>query len=397
MKISFLCGSLESGRDGVGDYVRRFAAHLERMDHRVQLVALADQFVEGSSEATDDRPSGGLFRLGREAWRRGALQEVERRVRGFEPDVLSLQMVCYAYAQRGVMAGCAARFARLGTLAPLRHLMLHELWIGEATEETLRARLLGRMQRHFLLQSVDAWSPHRVHTNSSVYVELLRRAGIGCSRLPLPGNIPRRPTSAAQARAALLQRLGLAAEADSGLYLAGVFGSIHPEWEDHRSLEQLGTALHRQGRRLVLLQIGHAGPVGDAIWDRVALRLEPHIPCTRLGGMSPEQISTLLAGLDLGIATSPWRLIEKSGTVAAFVEHDIPVLVTRDDYRLRRGPTPQPYGHPLVMLAHGRDLQDLLLPGTRHHTSGPGDDPYAQFITALARPSAQHRASDLPG
>lgn len=38
---------------------------------------------------------------------------------------------------------------------------------------------------------------------------------------------------------------------------------------------------------------------------------------------------------NFGIATSPWQLLSKSGTVAAMLEHDLPVIANRDDWHLR--------------------------------------------------------------
>ena len=42
---------------------------------------------------------------------------------------------------------------------------------------------------------------------------------------------------------------------------------------------------------------------------------------------------------DLGIASHPWALIGKSGAAAAMLEHGLPVLVPRDDWRLRGAST----------------------------------------------------------
>jgi hypothetical protein len=38
---------------------------------------------------------------------------------------------------------------------------------------------------------------------------------------------------------------------------------------------------------------------------------------------------------DLGLATTPRQVIQKSGSVIAMLEHGLQVLVTRDDWRLR--------------------------------------------------------------
>ena len=70
---------------------------------------------------------------------RGDLGAVEQALRAFAPDVLSLQMVCYGFADHGVLVDGARRFARLARLAPLRQLMMHELWIGEFAGDRLRS------------------------------------------------------------------------------------------------------------------------------------------------------------------------------------------------------------------------------------------------------------------
>jgi hypothetical protein len=43
MKILFICGSLEPGRDGVGDYCRRLAGEFLRTGIDTQILSLCDQ------------------------------------------------------------------------------------------------------------------------------------------------------------------------------------------------------------------------------------------------------------------------------------------------------------------------------------------------------------------
>mgnify|MGYP003474349261 CR=1 FL=1 len=42
MKILFICGSLEPGKDGVGDYTRRFCGELLKMNYEVQILSIND-------------------------------------------------------------------------------------------------------------------------------------------------------------------------------------------------------------------------------------------------------------------------------------------------------------------------------------------------------------------
>ena len=46
MKIIFLCGSLEPGRDGVGDYVLLLSGELVRQGHQASIIALNDVYLQ---------------------------------------------------------------------------------------------------------------------------------------------------------------------------------------------------------------------------------------------------------------------------------------------------------------------------------------------------------------
>ena len=46
MKIAFLCGSLEPGFDGVGDYVRMLASEVIVQGHQAVIVAINDTHLK---------------------------------------------------------------------------------------------------------------------------------------------------------------------------------------------------------------------------------------------------------------------------------------------------------------------------------------------------------------
>jgi hypothetical protein len=45
-----------------------------------------------------------------------------------------------------------------------------------------------------------------------------------------------------------------------------------------------------------------------------------------LGYCTDQEISKLLSSCDYGISTTPYLLVQKSGTIAALLEHKLPVL-----------------------------------------------------------------------
>lgn len=345
MRIAFLCSSLEPGRDGVGDYVRQFACELTRSGHQCLLIALADRYVPGEFHGSHPEYGFGIVRLTMEQWLRGEITTAEQALDRFSADWVSLQMVCYGFESQGLLFRSARLFGKLARPAQ-RHLMFHELWIGESIGYDFKQRTLGLLQKRLLLRACEAWQPRVIHTSNPLYRELLRRNAIRAELLPLPGNIPIGDATPSHARQRLLEWLDLEAKPDA--LLAGVFGSIHPEWRATTRLGELAAACSRKGRSMALLQLGRAGTMGEKFWEDLRLEFGTAVHFHRVGEASEEELSRVMHGLDLGLSTSPWCLSGKSGSVAAFLDHGVPVLATREDGGLRHGVTPEPTAHPLL-------------------------------------------------
>jgi hypothetical protein len=124
--------------------------------------------------------------------------------------------------------------------------------------------------------------------------------------------------------------------------LLGLFGTINPQW----SAERLLAACAGGEKKPVILSIGRIGDGGAEMLRQTQER--NGVRCIDLGEQPSARISQFFQEIDLGVATSPWALIGKSGSVAAMLEHGLPVVVPRDDWKLRVGPTPEPTAHPLL-------------------------------------------------
>jgi hypothetical protein len=57
-----------------------------------------------------------------------------------------------------------------------------------------------------------------------------------------------------------------------------------------------------------------------------------------LGPLSDQAVSQVLQAADFGLATTPWLLREKSGSLAALREHGLPIVLTRNDWQLAGDP-----------------------------------------------------------
>ena len=110
----------------------------------------------------------------------------------------------------------------------------------------------------------------------------------------------------------------------------GLFGSIHPEWEP----QELFARLQTLGKPIQVYHIGRIGP-GESVWNEVVARYDAKIRFQRFGEQSFENISQFFLTLDFGVATTPLSLIGKSSTVAAMLDHGLPVIVSRNDIHFR--------------------------------------------------------------
>jgi hypothetical protein len=385
MKVALLCISLEPGRDGVGDYVRRFAQALTSRGHVCQVVALADRFASRCMNAIDPEYGFQVVRLPQTDWQRGEISFAVEQLSRFQPDWASLQMVCYGFERQGMLWSSARRFARL-RLAPRRHMMFHELWIGAWCSSSRKERAIGWLQERLLMRAVRAWSPQITHTSNPLYREMLRRAKVAAGVLTIPSNIPVHELDQGSTRAMLERRLPLGSDPAAKPLLGGLFGHLPPELAAGEWLGRLTAACGRVERELVIVQLGRPGPGGADLIAALRRRTAGRVRFLELGELPASEVSAVLQGLDFGIATAPWSLIGKSGTAAAMLQHGLPILVPREGDSLRGGSMPPPWLHP--QLFRLGDLCAALESGTLLRAPLQSRvEVYEQFIGALERAS----------
>lgn len=323
MRIAFICTSLQPGRDGVGDYTRQLAAACAERGHECRLFAINDRHLATSIEDDD----GCVRFASTEPWP-NRIAALASALRDFAPDWVSWQIVAYGFDPKGLMPAAAAPLAALSG-GWQTHAMLHELWLGLSAGESVRTRLVGAWQRHRLLAFLRRLAPQRVHTSNETYQRVLRRCQWPAQVLPLFGNIPIAPPAAPSPLAELAPRLSPAPRT-----IGVMFGTLHAQWRARETFSFLRAAAADTHRSISLVTLGHGGPQQDAILAPVRAEFRD-IPVLTLGAASPTRISQILQSADFGLSSHPWALVEKSGSTVAMLEHGLPVLVPRDEWRLR--------------------------------------------------------------
>jgi hypothetical protein len=260
------------------------------------------------------------------------IAEARDRLNSFQPDWVSFQFVPFGYHRKGLCAGLGRKLAAINSKT-VWHVMFHELWLGLDEKTPLKYRVLGAMQRTFIRDMIRNLRPRVVQTQAEPYRQVLTREKIPASVLPLISNVPYVKGDGWTGLLGPLLAAGQQMDRTK-LYAAGIFGSVHPEWSAEEAVKVLLPLVQKSGKRLVLVFLGRNNFAPGALGE-LKSKLRDRADVVAAGERSIEEISKILQSLDLGLATSPRQAIQKSGSVAAMLEHGLPVLVTRDDWRLR--------------------------------------------------------------
>jgi glycosyltransferase involved in cell wall biosynthesis len=390
MKILFCCSSLEAGLDGVGDYTCLLAHEFTRLGHACGLMALNDSYVTAPLESEIEAGEGKIPCLripSATPWSRRTASARDFRHR-LSPDWISVQIVPYGLNPRGIVDELTPVLLDLTPGCSL-HLMFHELWTGGTGLSGLRHRLAGALQRRSLQRLIAALRPLLVTTSNPVFIAMLHSIGTTAELLPLFGNVPLAPLPFPPVLPEELAVAGLPADGPdrSDWWMAIFFGTIHPEWEPEPFLGLLRRTARRAGKRVMLVQAGRAGTTGDATWEKLRRQYRSDFVLIRLGEQPVDLLSRLLQTADFGIAASPWQLIGKSGTVAAMLDHGLPVIVTRDDFRPRLALGNHPAPDPLLFRCDNALEAQLIAGLTKRAPRQRAGEVAAQLARELCRRS----------
>lgn len=315
MKILFICGSLENGRDGVGDYTRRLSGELIRQGHQVQVIALNDKYIGSDLNETQKDESVGIncLRLSSKLSWKERMAVAKRFVEDFDPEWLSLQFVPFSFQEKGLPLGFAIRLKKLG-YGRNWHVMFHELWLGIDRESSYKMKVWGYVQKQLVITIIKAIKPKYITTHTNTYQAVLSDLGIQISILPLFSNIP---------------RISVLPVKNASLLTCVLFGGIHGGAPVHSFMKDLLIYSMSIDRKLNFIFVGRNGNEAKE-WIDVLDELK--IEYQNIGECIPEEISEYISKSDLGISTTPYYLAEKSGTVAAFLDHQLPVICVARDW-----------------------------------------------------------------
>jgi hypothetical protein len=310
MKILFICGSAEPGKDGVGDYTRRLCSELINQGHSCAIVAIMDKGISSASEEIQESEftTISILRLPfYNGYNKNCL-EAKPWVDAFKPDWISLQYVPFSFNHKGLPFGLGKAIKQLSKGRKL-HIMFHELWVGMNREASPKLKVWGTIQRIMILSFTENVKPSVIHTQTKLYQWQLNKLGVCSTLLPLFSNIKVFDSKLVINNSNVLRFV--------------IFGSIHSGGPVANFGESINEYFTKSGIEIEIIFVGRCGPEQQK-WIEICKSKQ--IVVKVLGEQQVQKISETLSNADLGITTTPLLLTEKSGTVTAMIEHGLPIL-----------------------------------------------------------------------
>lgn len=307
MKIVFICGSIEPGRDGVGDYTRRLAGELVKQGNQVAVLALNDSYITEILKDTENEASP-IFRIPAHLPEKKRFAQAKEWIDGLSPEWVSLQFVPYAFQPKGLPFSFTQWFKAI-TKDRAVHLMFHEGWVGTEDKFNFKKTIYSFLQRILVKRLIINVRPKVIHTHLPFYSDRLKELNLEVKSLPLFSNIMDADF----------------ASNENSIFRVGFFSQVEitaPIVDFLLRLEEQASQLNLQFKILIIG--GHKEHIEHTVEAFKNIEVfKNRIAST--GYMDQKGISRALKSCSLGITSVPLHALGKSGSVAAFIEHGLPV------------------------------------------------------------------------
>lgn len=326
MKVLFICNSLEDGKDGIGDYTRKISLECKARDISPLIVALNDKYVfQLTTGYFNDIP---YYRIPSQfsiSKKESIVKEILNNNAGI--DWISIQFVNYGLNPKGIVKEYIGPLSRMLKGYKV-HIMMHELWVGEEKQASLKMKLFGKIQKFFILSFLKRIQPKVIQTSIPLYQQILNNYGYESQILPIFSNISLHRDISVDFKKELPEQL----VGNRGDYIVCcVFGSIYYDsWGMSNLFKLLADKGKSEGKKVIIASIGKIS-YGKEFWEILPSKY-PDLEFLTLGLRDEIFISNWLNHfVDFGIVTTPALIAGKSGSCMAFFEHGIPVFCKKNE------------------------------------------------------------------
>jgi len=284
LKICFITGPLKPGKCGITDYVELLALEFEKFGHKVKKLEIKsfNDFVYHSKGMP-------------------------------KADLYSLQFAPFLFSTNGLSGKALYTFGHMLKQCET-HINFHEIWIGAYPQASWKEKLVGWRQKREILQFLEITNPAFITTSNSAALDRLKRQGIATEYLYLFGNIP-------QFREEQIYK--------TQFIKVVFFGTLYDKFPYEQLAENLDKISKLTDKSIELCLIGRKRE-GIGLKQLRFIARRYGFTISEKGELPIHLISKELQSSDIGVATTPFDVIGKSGATAAMLEHRLPVFAYDD-------------------------------------------------------------------
>lgn len=324
MKILFVCGSVEPGKDGVGDYTKLLATEFENMGAEAVVVAVNE--AESSQDYSEvfQRINGmdlKTYRMsGKLPWKH-RIEKLREILISYTPDLVSLQFVPFSFQKKGLPFFLPRSLSSLNEHCKNWHVMFHELWVADSHAGSVKELVLRELQKFIIRRLLKMVRFRHIATSNPFYASMLARIGYNAAVMPIFSNLPK-------GKASSLELISNREQKIVGLF----FGHVHYHEQMVEKIRQLARQIReRMGKGLV---IGHVGNNQNYVTRNFFSELASvsEVEVLTFGFLDANDAADVFAGADIGLSNYPLHLIGKSGSIASLLYNGLPVVLLDENW-----------------------------------------------------------------
>jgi hypothetical protein len=225
----------------------------------------------------------------------------------------SLQFAPFSWANKGISGKKLLKLARALEAKKL-HVNFHEIWVGDYHNAKLNEKILGWFQKREILEFLKIAKPFWVTSSNSAALARLRNAGVKAEYLYLFGNIPYSHSEQIKT---------------SNEISVVFFGTLYEKFPFDILAKNLDEISKSLDKTIHIIIMGRQRE-NEGLKRIKRICQEYFFLLSQRGEQQSKVISKEFQNCDLGISTTPYDILGKSGATAAMLEHGLPIL-THDD------------------------------------------------------------------
>lgn len=310
-RILIICGSLDKGKDGVGDYCLKLAHGFEENGCQIEIIAWRDRHTDVVHEFL--LKSIRVIRIPHTYKVKRRTQLLNSKLHSQRPDLISFHYVPNAFDPKGLPFWLIPALAYVKAKKIHWNIAFHEI---AYPYNSIKNSLIRLCQLTLVKLMVLTLKPKFVYTSNLIYKQILKKININADVIPVFSNVElHKSRSSMQSQ---------------DIFRVGFFGQIKFD----KLVTESIIAISRSVPKHISLKIILIGKTHRSIDKAIEEIVKNHLIDAEIeitGFLPEETVSYKLQTCNLGISPVPYHLAQKSGSIAAFIEHNVPVIIPNYD------------------------------------------------------------------